>query len=162
MAETPFPSDPAFGDAGIRSYLARLGDTLLVQIHALREGIRVYRARIEHLRLRITVWRAFKGVWLVQPSRDVLTNIESMLFSPQREHVAATAMPARHLQSLRGAEERAGLRPCVRMRLVANLMDNADFYSNVIASERALLVDLDNVCLRLEYELGLVSAVPVS
>ena len=108
MAAHPAPTLPALSDDFVRAYLSQLGISLRFRTHFQRERVRLYREAIAHERGRIPVWRALKGRLPVLLPRDVLLNIELMMFGKRQGIALETEMRPEHLQRLRAEEERVG------------------------------------------------------
>ena len=161
MAALPGPLLPAFSDDFVRAYLSQLGVTLRLRTHFKRERVRLYHDAIAHERSRIPVWLALKGRLPTLLPRDVLLNIESMVFGKRQVLGAENEMPPEHLQRLRAEDEREGTQVSARLRLIADLAELNEVYSDLLSRVSELHSKIQHIAMRLEHELGLLLVIPV-
>ena len=161
MAAHPGPLLPALSDDFVRAYLSQLGISLRFRTHFQRERVRLYQEAIAHERSRIAVWRALKGRLPVLLPRDVLLNIELMMFGKRQGIALETEMPPEHVQRLRAEEERVGAQVSARMRLIADLSELNEVYGDLLSRVSELYLKIQHIAMRLEHEPGLLLVVPV-
>ena len=161
MAALPGPLLPAFSDDFVRAYLSQLGVSLRLRTHFKRERVRLYHDAIAHERSRIPVWLALKGRLPTLLPRDVLLNIESMVFGKRQVLGAENEMPPEHLQRLRAEDEREGTQVSARLRLIADLAELNEVYSDLLSRVSELHLKIQHIAMRLEHELGLLLVIPV-
>ena len=161
MAALPGPLLSALSDDFVRTYLMQLGLSLRLRTHFKRERVRLYHDAIAHERSRIQVWLALKGRLPMLLPRDVLLNIESMVFGKRLGIGTENEMPFEHVRRLRAEEERVGPQVSARLRLIADLSELSEVYSDLLSRVSELHLKIQHLSMRLEHELGLLLVVPV-
>ena len=93
--------------------------------------------------------------------RDVLLNIEIMMFGKRQGIGTENEMPHEHIQRLRAEEERVGTQISARMRLIADLSELNEVYGDLLSRVGELYLKVQHIAIQLEHELGLILVVPV-